>query len=176
MPRKATRETRSSEDGPPAAQDREDGASELATLGHERWLRLWRGTLALLQREEPRAYRRVMVALERHRLAGPTMHFRAKEGRVLPYTETGMLGMPGVVTDDFRGQWPTALVTGILDRVRAFEQDPTWGDYRGSSVRGRAVIASCSLPTGGRGGRSSPTRRRASCACAARRRCQSWRM
>jgi hypothetical protein len=53
---------------------------------HERWLRLWRGTLGLLRRQEPRAYRKVLEGLRRHGLAGLTQSFR-REGAALQFAE-----------------------------------------------------------------------------------------
>ena len=45
-----------------------DMALDSHALGHERWVLLWRGALALLEKEEPQAFSRLMTSLAGHGL------------------------------------------------------------------------------------------------------------
>ncbi len=55
--------------------------------GHQRWLCLWQGVMNILMREEPRAYQRVLLALEKHHLI--TLSISSSDdnfrGQPLPY-------------------------------------------------------------------------------------------
>jgi hypothetical protein len=103
-------------------------------MEREHWRLLVDGTLALLDREEPRAFRRLMLALRRHGLAGSMMDLSRdrQTGRLLPYSEH--VRMTTGVTDDFR-TLPPALRQAVLTSVRAFAANPYMGRLRGKDRR-----------------------------------------
>jgi hypothetical protein len=70
--------------------------------GHLRWALLWHGTMKLLQKREPRAFRRLQATLERFELAGPLV-------RIHPWERfSERIDMRTGVLDDFQ-ELPASL-------------------------------------------------------------------
>jgi hypothetical protein len=92
---------------------------------HQRWHALWLGVMARLKREEPRAYRRICRALEKHEL----INFQISSSRTGPRGHRGQPFPQGNLTE----QVPS---DSILQGARAFENDSSPTSLRGHT-RGR---------------------------------------
>jgi hypothetical protein len=99
--------------------------------GHARWHSLWIGTMALLQAQEFRAYRRVFAKLERHGLVGRALDLRSVNGRLTAAERltwvSGLLSRDfGDAPDDVTPERRAAIKrswASLLEQIRGYAAD-----------------------------------------------------